>query len=57
VRQLLERAGPTSAWFYTLIPYVGCLVGCRFCYAQSLNIVARRIDVKKIKVLGSCAGS
>ena len=35
VRELLERAGPASDWFYTLSPYVGCLVGCRFCYAQS----------------------
>ena len=35
VRALLERAGSASAPFYTLSPYVGCLVGCRFCYAQS----------------------
>lgn len=35
VAQLLERAGTASAPFYTLSPYVGCLVGCRFCYAQS----------------------
>lgn len=35
IRQLLEPAGPASAPFYTLSPYVGCLVGCRFCYAQS----------------------
>ena len=35
VRALLERAGAASAPFYTLSPYVGCLVGCRFCYAQS----------------------
>lgn len=35
VTQLLERAGAASAPFYTVSPYVGCLVGCRFCYAQS----------------------
>ena len=35
VKELLERAGPANDWFYTLSPYVGCLVGCRFCYAQS----------------------
>lgn len=35
VRALLERAGSANAPFYTLSPYVGCLVGCRFCYAQS----------------------
>jgi DNA repair photolyase len=31
VDRLLENAGS----FHTLSPYVGCLIGCRFCYAQS----------------------
>jgi len=35
VERLLEPAGDPSAPFHTLSPYVGCLVGCRFCYAQS----------------------
>ena len=33
--RLLELAGPPGARFYSLSPYVGCLIGCRFCYAQS----------------------
>jgi DNA repair photolyase len=35
VDRLLEPAGSLSGRFYTLSPYVGCLIGCRFCYAQS----------------------
>ncbi|HEY3496642.1 MAG TPA: radical SAM protein [Polyangiaceae bacterium] len=35
VERLLERAGSGDENFYTLSPYVGCLIGCRFCYAQS----------------------
>lgn len=34
VDHLLELAGPPDARFYTCSPYVGCLIGCRFCYAQ-----------------------
>ncbi len=41
VESLLEQAGPTSESFYTLSPYVGCVIGCRFCYAQS-NVGALR---------------
>jgi DNA repair photolyase len=33
--RLLELAGVPSERFYTLSPYLGCLIGCRFCYAQS----------------------
>ncbi len=33
VTQLLEPMG--EGRFYGLSPYVGCLVGCKFCYAQS----------------------
>jgi DNA repair photolyase len=33
--RLLERAGVPGKRFYTLSPYLGCLIGCRFCYAQS----------------------
>lgn len=35
VTRLLELAGTPERRFYTLSPYVGCLIGCRFCYAQS----------------------
>lgn len=35
VTRLLELAGPPARRFYSLSPYVGCLIGCRFCYAQS----------------------
>ncbi len=31
VTRLLER----SAEYHTLSPYVGCVIGCRFCYAQA----------------------
>lgn len=33
--RLLELGGVPSERFYTLSPYVGCLIGCRFCYAQT----------------------
>ncbi len=35
VTRLLERAGTLGERYYTLSPYVGCLIGCRFCYAPS----------------------
>ncbi|MCB9750452.1 MAG: radical SAM protein [Myxococcales bacterium] len=31
---LLERTGVGGVDFYTLSPYVGCVIGCKFCYAQ-----------------------
>ena len=42
VTSLLEPAGPPGARFYTCSPYVGCLIGCRFCYAQSRLAGVRR---------------
>lgn len=33
VTRLLERAA--GGRYYTVTPYVGCLIGCRFCYAQT----------------------
>lgn len=33
--RLLELAGTPDLRLYTLSPYLGCLIGCRFCYAQS----------------------
>ncbi len=38
--KLLET-DPTGA-YVTLSPYVGCLIGCRFCYAQSPLAASRR---------------
>jgi len=35
VDALLELTGGRGNTFYTLSPYVGCVIGCRFCYAQS----------------------
>jgi len=35
VDQALEPALDSPSAFYTLTPYVGCVIGCRFCYAQA----------------------
>lgn len=43
VTSLLEQAGPASQPFYTLSPYVGCVIGCKFCYAQSSVGSVRRL--------------
>lgn len=41
---LLVLAGSAAQRFYTLSPYVGCLIGCRFCYAQSRVAVGRALS-------------
>lgn len=43
VRSLLDPAQVGEERFYTLSPYVGCLVGCRFCYAQSKLAAIRKL--------------
>lgn len=43
VTRLLEPMGPPSQRFFALSPYVGCLIGCRFCYAQSRLAGARSL--------------
>ncbi|MCB9506161.1 MAG: hypothetical protein H6700_11670 [Myxococcales bacterium] len=35
VATALETSGLGDARFYTLNPYIGCVIGCRFCYAQT----------------------
>jgi DNA repair photolyase len=44
VDSLLELAGSPSQRFQTLTPYVGCLIGCRFCYAQERVGTVRRLE-------------
>lgn len=44
VSRLLEEAQDGPRRFHTLSPYVGCLIGCRFCYAQSHVAIARRFE-------------
>ncbi|UQA63072.1 SPL family radical SAM protein [Polyangium aurulentum] len=43
VERLLAPAGTPAERHHTLSPYVGCLVGCRFCYAQSRVAEVRRL--------------
>lgn len=44
VRSLLESADWNGTRYYTVSPYVGCLIGCRFCYAQSRVGMVRRLE-------------
>lgn len=39
----VDRILEPNAGFSTLSPYVGCLIGCRFCYAQSRLVPLRRL--------------
>lgn len=41
VTRALEPAGTPARPYSTLSPYVGCLIGCRFCYAQERVGIAR----------------
>jgi len=43
VERLLEPMGDGPERFYGLSPYVGCLIGCRFCYAPSRLDPLRRL--------------
>ena len=44
IARLLEPAGTPAAPYFTLSPYVGCLIGCRFCYAQARVGSVRRLE-------------
>ncbi len=43
VQRLLEHRHLGAQSHYTLSPYVGCVIGCRFCYAQSRLHPARAL--------------
>jgi DNA repair photolyase len=45
IDRALELGGTPRAPHYTLTPYVGCLVGCRFCYAQRRVAEVRRLEL------------
>jgi DNA repair photolyase len=44
VTTLLEPASRGSELFYKVSPYVGCLIGCRYCYAQTPLRTLRRLE-------------
>lgn len=44
VESLLELATFGAERFYKLSPYTGCLIGCRYCYAQTPMAVLRRME-------------
>lgn len=44
VSRALEVWGQPGERYYTLSPYVGCLIGCRFCYAQTRLAGLRRLQ-------------
>lgn len=52
-QRLLERAGDLAARYWTLSPYVGCLIGCRFCYAPSRLDPIRRLAGRESAPWGS----
>jgi DNA repair photolyase len=53
VAHLLEQASDGPLRFHTLTPYVGCVIGCRFCYAQSHVAFARRFEGRPVVPWGS----
>ncbi len=53
VSHLLESAGAGVRKYSTLSPYVGCLIGCRFCYAQSRVGITRAFEGLPVVPWGS----
>ncbi len=51
--RLLEPAGTREQPYFTLSPYVGCLIGCRFCYAQQRVAMVRRLGGLPVVQWGS----
>jgi DNA repair photolyase len=51
--RLLEPAGSRDEPYYSLSPYVGCLIGCRYCYAQERVDVARALRGLPARAWGS----
>ena len=48
--RLLQRAGDLQHRYWTLSPYVGCLIGCQFCYAPSrLDPLRRLLGLPEVK--------
>jgi len=47
VDRLLEDAWCEGRRYHTLSPYVGCLVGCRYCYAQSHVALTRQLERRR----------
>jgi DNA repair photolyase len=45
VESLLETGSHGAERFFKLSPYAGCLIGCRYCYAQAPMTVLRRLEV------------
>ena len=45
VESLLETASHGAEQFFKLSPYAGCLIGCRYCYAQTPMSVLRRLEM------------
>jgi len=45
VESLLETASRGATRFFKLSPYAGCLIGCRYCYAQTPMTVLRRLEM------------
>jgi DNA repair photolyase len=44
VDRMLQPTHAETHRYYTLSPYVGCLIGCRFCYAQERLAQTRRLE-------------
>ncbi len=44
VSRALDSSGTPADPYYLLNPYVGCLIGCRFCYAQAGVGLLRRLQ-------------
>ena len=53
VESLLEAGSHGAERFFKLSPYAGCLIGCRYCYAQAPMSVLRRLEMRPAVPWGS----